>query len=184
MVRLRDSVRGTLNPRVGGHVGRWATADPPPRPPFPGGAAGPPRASASGGAQTDRLQRGGVTSLQQPWAGPCAQLRAGGAAASRVCPQRPLASHWCALACAEHRAVLDHRAAARSRAPRSPSDVRATLPPEQACAAARSREPPHTEERRAGPCACGHGPRRHRRQGRSPRDSGACARAVLRPRAR
>ena len=59
VVRLHDSVKVTLNPRVGGHVG--ATADPQPRPPLSREEQqGLPRASALGGAQTDPLQWGRV----------------------------------------------------------------------------------------------------------------------------
>lgn len=59
VVRLHDSVKVTLNPRMGGHVG--ATADPPPRPPLSREEQqGLLRVSASGGAQTGPLQWGRV----------------------------------------------------------------------------------------------------------------------------
>lgn len=38
MVRLRDSVRVTLNPRVGGHVGRWGDGGSSAKTPVPGGS--------------------------------------------------------------------------------------------------------------------------------------------------
>lgn len=90
------------------------------RPPFPGSYP-----EAAQGVSLRRLRRiacsgAGVTSLQQPWAGPCAQLRGGRCCGVTCVPAATLASHWCALACAGFQAVLDHRAAARSRAPRSP----------------------------------------------------------------
>lgn len=85
VVRLHDSVRVTLNPRVGGHVRLWGEGRSSAKTLFPGG-----NCRAAQGVSLRRGSRipcsgGGFTSLQQPWAGLCTQVRTSGAVASRVC---------------------------------------------------------------------------------------------------
>lgn len=86
MVRLHDSVRVTLNPRVGGHVRLWGDRGSSTKTPFPGGKLqGHPGRQPQEGLRRIPCSGGGFTSPQQPWAGLCTQVRTSGAVESRVC---------------------------------------------------------------------------------------------------